>query len=153
MNPWRGLLALVCALPSLSAAQDSTGATPTALPQVSLSLDEALKQARANSPAYRQTLNDASPAKWGVRNAYGSLLPSFTASTDLGYTGAGEANLGSGFIQQTSAFLTTSYSLALRWDLIGRPLTAPAQQKGLPRATDQDITGARVPLTAEISTQ
>ncbi|HEY8196814.1 MAG TPA: TolC family protein [Gemmatimonadales bacterium] len=142
MNPWRGLLALVCALPSIAAAQD-----------VSLSLDEALKQARANSPTYRQTLNDASPAKWGVRNAYGSLLPSFTASTDLGYTGAGEANLGQGFIQQTSEFLTTSYSLALRWDLNGRALTAPAQQKALQRATDEDITGAGVALTAEISTQ
>jgi outer membrane protein len=152
MNSWRWVLALVSTVPTIAAAQDSTGATPP-LPQVSLSLDEALKQARANSPTYRQTLNDASPAKWGVRNAYGSLLPSFTASTDLGYTSAGEANLGSGFIQQTSAFLTTSYNLALRWDVSGRSLTAPAQQKALQRATEEDITGAGVALTAEISTQ
>src|SRR4029453_14876510 len=104
-------------------AQDSARVSP-GRPAVSLSLADALQQARANSPAYRQILNDGSPAKWGVRNAYGSLLPSFTASTDLGYTSAGEANLGSGFIQQTSAFLTTSYNLALRWDVSGRSLAA-----------------------------
>jgi outer membrane protein len=152
MASWRHLLALVCALPSIVAAQDSTSATPPAS-QVSLSLDEALRQARANSPAYRQTLNDAAPAKWGVRNAYGSLLPSVSASTDLGYTGSGEANLGSGFIQPTSAFYTSGYSLGLRWDISGRSLTAPAQQKALQRATQEDITGAGVALIAEISTQ
>jgi outer membrane protein len=152
MNSWRGLLALVCALPAIVAAQDSTGAKPVA-PQVSLSLDEALRQARASSPTYRQTLNDAGPAKWGVRNAYGSLLPSVSASTDLGYTGSGEANLGSGFIQPTSAFYTSSYGLALRWELSGRALTAPAQQKALQRATSEDITGAGVALIEEISTQ
>src|SRR3954468_15852636 len=152
MNSWRGLLALVCALPSPVAAQDSTGVTPVAQP-VSLSLDEALRQARANSPAYRQTLNDASPARWGVRNAYGSLLPSVSASSDFGYTGSGEANLGSGFIQPTSAFITSGYSLGLRWDLSGRLLTGPAQQKALQRATEEDISGAGVALTEEISTQ
>jgi outer membrane protein len=152
MNRWCGLFALVCALPSWTAAQDSTTAAPA--PQlVSLSLDEALRQARANSPAYRQTLNDASPARWGVRNAYGSLLPSVSVSSDLGYTGSGEANLGSGFIQPTSAFITSGYSLGLRWDLSGRALTAPARQKALQRATDEDITGAGVALTADISTQ
>jgi outer membrane protein len=120
---------------------------------VSLTLDEALRQARANSPTYRQTLNDASPARWGVRNAYGSLLPSVQVSSDLGYTGSGDANLGSGFIQPTSAFITSGYSLGLRWDLSGRALTAPAQQKALQRATEEDITGAGVALTEEISTQ
>ena len=38
-------------------------------------------EARANSPAYRQTLNDAGPAKWGVRNAYASLLPSVSVGS------------------------------------------------------------------------
>jgi len=152
MNPWCGLLALTCALPSWTAAQDTTRSASASQP-VTLSLDEALRQARASSPAYRQTLNDASPARWGVRNAYGSLLPSVTASSDLGYTGSGEANLGSGFIQPTSAFITSGYSLGLRWELSGRALTAPARQKALQRATDEDITGAGVALTAEISTQ
>ena len=152
MIRWSGLLALGCVLPFNAVAQDSARAVATLQP-VSLSLAEALQQARANSPAYRQALNDASPAKWSVRNAYGNLLPSFTASTDLGYTGSGEANLGSGFIQPTSAFFTSSYGLGFRWDISGRLLTAPAQQKALQRATDEDITGAGVALIEEISTQ
>jgi outer membrane protein len=152
MNRWCGLFAFACVLPSLTAAQDSSrAATPS--PLVSLSLAEALRQARANSPAYRQTLNDAVPAKWGVRNAYFSLLPSVTASGDLGYTGSGQSNFGGGFTRPTSSFVTSGYSLGVEWQLSGRTLTAPAQQKALQRATDEDISGASITLTAEISTQ
>ncbi|HEV2084740.1 MAG TPA: TolC family protein, partial [Gemmatimonadales bacterium] len=120
---------------------------------MTLSLDEALRQARANSPAYRQTLNDASPARWGVRNAYGSLLPSVTVSSDVGYSSSGQANFGSGFTRPTSAFVTSGYNLGLEWQLSGRTLTGPAHQKALQRATEADITGAGIALTAEISTQ
>jgi outer membrane protein len=116
-------------------------------------LAEALTQARANSPAYRQVLNDASPAKWGVRNAYGRLVPSLVASSDFGYTGSGQSNFGGGFTRPTSAFLTSGYSLGLEWQLSGRSLQAPAQQRALQSATDEDIGAAGVGLTAEISAQ
>ncbi|MEA2723991.1 MAG: outer membrane protein [Gemmatimonadales bacterium] len=152
MTCWSGLLLLGCLLPTVASAQDSAQAT---LPSrsVGLSLADALQQARAYSPAYRQVLNDAGPAKWGVRNAYGSLLPSVTASSDLGYTGSGESNFGGGLILPTSAFLTSGYSLGLQWQLSGRSLQAPRQQRALQRATDEDIGAAGVGLTAEISTQ
>jgi outer membrane protein len=153
MNGWCRLLGLAWIIPaSAVSAQDSTRAIPPAS-FVSLSLDEALRQARAHSPTYRQTLNNASPARWGVRNAYGNLLPSVTAASDLGYTGSGESNFGGGLTLPTSAFLTSGYSLGLEWQLSGRALTAPAQQKALQRATDEDISGASVALTSEISTQ
>src|SRR5215212_639213 len=152
MIRWCGLLVLAWAIPAAGAAQDSAQSVP-ASPAVSLTLAEALRQARSNSPSYRQTLNDASPARWGVRNAYGSLLPSFTASSDIGYTGTGQSNFGGGFTRPTSAFLTSGYSLGLEWQLSGRTLTGPAQQKALQRATDEDISGAGITLTAEISTQ
>ena len=152
MIRWCGLLVLVGLLPSISAAQDTSrvAAPPAA---VSLSLAEALRQARANSPTYRQTLNDAGPARWGVRNAYGNLLPSVTAASDFGYTGSGETNFGGGLVQPTSSFMTSGYSLGLQWQLSGRTLTAPAQQKALQYATDEDISGAGIALTSEISTQ
>ncbi len=152
MIRWFRFLALVALCPRIATAQDSTAAPRTA-PAVTLSLDEALQQARANSPAYRQILNDAGPAKWGVRNAYGSLLPSLNVSSDLGYTGSGQSNFGGGFVFPTSAFLTSGYSLGLQWQLNGRVLTAPAEQKALQRATDEDISGAGVNLRAEIVTQ
>lgn len=152
MIRWCGLLLFVCASPSAGGAQDSTRVAPPAS-SVSLSLMEAIRQARVNSPTYRQTLNDASPAKWGVRNAYGNLLPSVTASSDIGYTGSGQSNFGGGFIRPTSSFVTSGYNLGIQWQLSGRNLTAPAQQKALQQATDEDISGAGVALISEISTQ
>jgi outer membrane protein len=152
MIRWCGLLASACLLHCPAAAQDSTQAAPP--PRVvTLSLAEAIRQARAHSPTYRQTLNDAAPARWGVRNAYGSLLPSVTASSDIGYTGSGQSNFGGGLTLPTSAFVTSGYSLGLQWELSGRALTAPAQQKALQRATEEDISGAGIALTSEISTQ
>jgi outer membrane protein len=147
----RRFVAAALLAPSAVAAQDSTRAA--APPSVTLSLAEALQQGRAHSPAYRQALNDAPPARWGVRNAYGSLLPSISASTDLGYIGSGRTNLGGGFTQPTSPFLTSGYSLGLEWQLSGRAITAPAQQRALQRATDEDISGAGIALTADITTQ
>jgi len=152
MTRWSGLLLLACVLPPVASAQDSAQSPLPSRP-VSLSLVEALQQARANSPLYRQALNDAGPARWGVRNAYGRLLPSVTAATDFGYTGSGESNFGGGLILPTSAFLTSGYSLGIQWQLSGRSLQAPSQQRALQRATDEDIGAAGVGLTAEISTQ
>lgn len=152
MIRWSDLLVLVSVVSSRASAQDSAQA-PIPTQSVSLSLAEALQQARANSPMYRQALNDAGPARWGVRNAYGSLLPSVTAATDFGYTGSGQSNFGGGLTLPTSAFLTSGYSLGIQWQLSGRTLQAPGQQRALQRATDEDIGAAGVGLTAEISTQ
>ena len=151
MIRWSGLLVLATVLPASAMAQDSNVVSPQR--PVGLSLADAIQQARGNSPAYRQVLNDASPAKWGVRNAYGNLLPSLVASTDLGYTGSGQSNFGGGFTRPTSAFLTSGYSLGIEWQLSGRNLLGPTHQRALQRATGEDIDAAGVELTAEISTQ
>ena len=162
MIRWSRFLALVALCPRLAWAQDTTAAlravpeqdttTPHG-PVVTLSLQEALRQGRVNSPTYRQTLNNAGPAKWGVRNAYGRLLPSVNVGSDLGYTGSGQSNFGGGFVRPTSAFVTSGYNVGLQWQLDGRVLTGPAQQKALRRATDEDISGAGIDLRAEIETQ
>lgn len=160
MNRWFGLLSFLWCVPATGAAQDTTAAarpdTTVAArpaPAVTLSLEDALQQARVNSPTYRQTLNNAAPAKWGVRNAYGNLLPQLNVSSDLGYTGSGQSNFGGGFTRATSAFLTSGYNLGVFWQLDGRALSAPGQQKALKRATDEDISGAGVALRNEIETQ
>jgi len=169
MNRWVGLIALAGCLPITSAAQDTSSVRtaqdstairaadstlpPRITPTVTLSLTEALDRAHSNSPVYRQTLNNAGPARWGVRNAYGSFLPSVTASADMGYTGSGQTNLGGGLIQPTSAFLTSGYSLGLAWQLDGRVISGPGQQKALQKATDEEISGAGIQLKADITTQ
>ena len=160
MNRWFGLLSFLWCLPAPGAAQDTTAAarldTTVAVrpvPSVTLSLEDALQQARANSPTYRQTLNNADPAKWAVRNAYGNLLPHLSAWSDFGYTGSGESNFGGGFVRPTSAFVTSGYTLAVLWQLDGRAVSAPGLQKALQRSTNEDITAADVALRGEIETQ
>jgi len=152
MKRWLGFLALTWFLPRTGLAQDTTLATRPA-PTATISLAEALSQARVNSPIYRQTLNDAGPARWGVRNAYGNFLPSLSLSGDLGYIGTGQSNFGGGFVRPTSAFLTSGYNLGLLWQLDGRVLSGPGQQKALQHATDEDIVGAGINLQADITTQ
>ena len=160
MKCWVGLIALAACLPIAAAAQDSTShsvadtlVSPRIASTVSLSLAEALDRAHGNSPAYRQVLNDANPARWGVRNAYGSFVPSVTGNANMGYTGSGRTDIGGGFIQSTSAYLTSGYSLMLTWQLDGHVLSGPGQQKALQKATDEDISGAGVQLKFDITTQ
>ena len=133
------------------AAQDSTIAPrPTIV--ATLTLSEALSQARSNSPAYRQTLNNANTARWSVRGSYGALLPQLSVQSGVGYTGSGQSQFGA-FFQQTSGFLSSSYGINLQLQLDGRALTAPGQQRALERATGEEISGAGVSLTADITTQ
>jgi outer membrane protein len=158
MNRWLALSAVACLFPVSLGAQDTTTARADSVPRrpvptVSLSLQDALKQARANSPTYRQSLNDAAPARWGVRNAYGGFLPTVSVAGDLGYVGSGETNLGGGLRLPTSAFLTSGYSLGLNWRLDGRVLSGPGEQKALQKATEEDISGAGINLRSEIVTQ
>jgi outer membrane protein len=153
MARWFGPLVLIvisAASPRPVAGQDTTVAPRPAL---ILTHDEALQQAEANSPAYRQAASAAAPARWAVRNAYGALLPHLQVSTDFGYTGSGNANFGQGFTRSTSSLLTSNYSLSIGWTLDGRTLTGPAQQHALQHATDEDITGAAIALRADVGTQ
>jgi outer membrane protein TolC len=92
MTRWvRALLGICLALPAGAVAQEPAAQNfPAPVPPpvrrqatVSLTLGDAMEQARRNSPAYRQFLNDAGPAGWGVRNAYANLLPSFDVSSSM----------------------------------------------------------------------
>lgn len=142
-------LALIAAAPL--AAQDTTQAAPIT---ATLTLAEALQQARANSPQYRQTLNNASAAKWGVRSAYSNLfLPQADASLGFGYTGAGSSTFGGTQFNQRSPSLNSNYGINLSWRFDGQTFTAPAQAKANQRAVEEDISGAGVQLKSDITSQ
>lgn len=149
MTRWYVLLALSAAGPAAAAAQDTTTVAPTA----TLTLAEALATARTNSPTYRQTLNDAGPARWGVRNAYGQLIPSASVSGGLGYTGSGQSSFGGTTFSQTSPSYNSNYGVNLQWNISGRTLTAPGQAKALERATTADINAAGTNLKQQVTTQ
>ena len=150
MTRWHVWLAFMAGLPAAVTAQDTTAQRT---PAASLTLAEALSTARANSPLYRQTLNDAGPARWGVRSAYGALLPQADASLGFGYTGSGRSNFGGTTFSQTSPSYNSSYSIGLQMQISGRTLSAPGQMKALARATDAEIGAAGTELKQSITTQ
>jgi outer membrane protein len=151
MGRWYALT-IILGLPTAALAQDSSRINPPA-PAATLSLAEAIRQARGNNPGFRQVENDAGPARWGVRNAYGNFLPTVSVNGGLGYTGSGQSNLGGGFIQQTSPIINSSYGLSLNWQLDGTVLSGPGQAKANQRATEEDISGAESTLRFDVTTQ
>ena len=133
-----------------AAADSGLAVRPQAV--ASLSLADALTQARRNSPAYQQVLNNANPARMGVRNAYGEMLPSLQVSGGLGYTGSGQSQFGA-FFDRTSPFVSSSYDVSLSWQFSGATLANPRRARSLERATTQDIEGAGVSLRADVTDQ
>jgi outer membrane protein len=122
-------------------------------PTVTLTLSEAMEQARRNSPLYRQTLNDITPASWGVRNAYGNLAPTFNVSSYMSYTGSGSSTFGGSTFNQSSPSLSSGYSLNFNWLLSGQVLAATGQQRASRRAVDADISNAGESLRNDIAFQ
>ncbi len=161
MPVWLVVLAVAVSIIRPVQAQDTTTTQPTrpdtalaVRPQatVALTLGEALTQARRSSPAYQQVLNNADPARWGVRSAYGDFLPSLQVAGGLGYTGGGESQFGA-FFDRTSPFISSTYDVGLTWELSGATLANPRRARSLERATAQDIEGAGVSLRADVTDQ
>ena len=150
-SSWAFWVLLLVAGP-LVAQQPDSAARPA--PRATLTLAEAIDQAQKNSPTYRQTLNDAGAARWGVRNAYATmLLPSLTVGGSFGYTGAGSATFGGSLFNQSSPSLTSGYGVQLNWGLDGQTLTAPGRQKALQNAITEDIGNALETLRYDVSFQ
>lgn len=160
MTRWaRALIGLCMVLPAAAAAQQPlTGPAPQAAPvrrpaTVNLTLAQAMEQARRSSPAYRQFLNDAGPAGWGVRNAYANLLPTFDVSSSMSYTGSGSSTFGGATFNQSSPSLSSGYSLSFNWQLSGQELAATGQQRATRKAVDADINNAGEQLRNDIAFQ
>ncbi|HEU5049125.1 MAG TPA: TolC family protein [Gemmatimonadales bacterium] len=152
MNRWTALFALLAAAAAPLGAQEP--GPPPAVAGATLTLGEAIAQARANSPAYRQTLNNAGPARWAVRNATSNLfLPTASATAGFGYTGAGSSQFGGTEFRQSSPSYNSNYSVGLNWRLDGNTLTGPAQTRAQQRATEEEIVSAEQLLRADVTTQ
>ena len=157
MTRWAPALVGLClVLPTRGATQQP--ATPPASaapvqPAVRLTLAQALDEGRRSSPAYRQTVNDAVPAGWAVRNSYAAFLPTFDVSGSMGYTGSGQSTFGGSTFNQTSPSLSSSYGLSFGWQLSGATISGTGQQKANRHAVDADIANAGELLRNEITVQ
>ena len=151
MHRWT-TIALLALLPAAQLSAQNQ-ANPVLTGPLSLSLDDALGIARANSPLFLQAQSAADPAKWGVRNAYGSLIPSVGVNGGMGYTGGGSTNIGGGVIVPTSPQLSSNYNLGINYQLNGQTIFAPGQNKAAQRATTQEIAATETALVADVTTQ
>jgi len=114
-----------------------------ALQQVppSLSLEEAIEIARESNPLLARTRNDEVTADWQVREAYGALLPSASASGGVSWQGPGEnliaggVTLGDLGVSGQPSYYSSNYSLGINYSLSWATLLGPRQQKASRRAT------------------
>ena len=159
MTRWSLVAALVAGT-ALPAVAQQPAVTPAQVPgferpaiTATLTAAEALGLAHRNSPAYRQVLNDRGPARWGVRNAYASFLPSFNVSGGMGYTGSGSSTFGGSTFSQTSPAISSNYNYGFNWQLDGQVLAQPAVANSNSQATEADITAAEVGLVSDVTSQ
>lgn len=119
-----------------------------------LSLREALEIAQRNNPTYLSRANDQAAADWGVREAYGNLLPSVSASGSAAYTEAGVQRIGTlDFGAQSTDWYSSNYSLSMNWTLDGRTLFAIPSARANQRSTEAGIAAARFLMEQQVTMQ
>lgn len=126
--------------------------------RTTLTLEEAIDLARKNNPQFLARRNDADVADWEVRQAYGQLLPSASASTNFSYQAAGQARFGIFTasdlgVSSTPEYYSSSYNLGLGYSLSGASLLAPGRAKADRRMTEADISARQFLLDAEVTRQ
>ncbi len=123
-----------------------------------LSLEDAIALARENNPDYQARLNDEGVADWGVRAAYGSLLPSASVSGGLSYQGGGQARIG-GYttsdigLGTTPAYYYSSYSVGVSLALSGADLYRLKQQRQSRAAVVAGLEAAGLTLESQVTQQ
>lgn len=144
----RALAVAFLLLPLGASAQETVPA--------SLTLDDALAIAERNNPTYLQTRNDGELADWDVRQAWGQLMPSASASSSVSWRGTGDQQFGSitlgdlGFAQQPSIY-SSSYNIGLSYSLSLSSILAPSQAKAQRSATRARISSAGATLVAQVT--
>lgn len=124
-----------------------------------LTLEEAIRIARRQSPAYLMERNDEAAADWAVREAWSQLmLPQAGASLTLGYQAAGTPRFGifTGGdlgIAQIPAYYNSAYGLSLSYRLSGTTLLRPGQARAERRAVESRVELADFELVAAVTAQ
>ncbi len=121
-----------------------------------LTLDEALSIARRNNPTYLQSANDTNLADWDVRQAWGQLLPTASASTSASWQGPGNQQFGAITLGDLGfgglpAYYTSSYRLSLNYNLSWSNVLAPSQAKASRRATEATVRAAEATLVSQVT--
>jgi outer membrane protein len=136
------LAAGMVAIPFPTAAQEAPA---------TLTLDEAIELARENNPGYLSQANDLVSARWGVRSAYGDLLPTANVSMGMGYTASGERRFGTVGLGEQPAMYSSNYNLGMSYSLSGARLLEPTRARAQQRAAAARVEGAGSQLEANVT--
>jgi len=134
--------ALACAFAALVVLVAPARAQEVQGEPAALSLEEAIRIARRQSPLYLMERNDEAAADWAVREAWGQLvLPQASADLSLGYRAAGAPRFGfvtGGDIglMEVPAYYNSSYGFGLSYQLSGATLLRPGQARAERRAVE-----------------
>ncbi|MBT8335755.1 MAG: TolC family protein [Gemmatimonadetes bacterium] len=119
-----------------------------------LGLDEAIRLAKRNNPTYRITANDQAAADWGVREAYGNLLPTVNAGGSASYTEAGVQRFGTVDLGvQSTDWYSSGYSLSFNWGIDGRSIFGVSSARAAQESTAAGIRSAEFDLENRVTLQ
>jgi outer membrane protein len=118
-----------------------------------LTVQAAVETALEHNPDYRAQRNDVEAARWNVRAAYGSLLPTASASSSFGYSAAGPARVGVFELGRQDESYSSSYSAGITYSLSGATLLRPASARANARATDARVAGGEASLVSNVVQQ
>jgi outer membrane protein len=122
-----------------------------------LSLAQAIEIARTGNPGFLQTRNDAALADAEVRQAWGQLMPSASASGGVSWQGSGETQLGGNItlgdlgITNQPSYYSSSYRVGLSYNLSWASLLGPRQAKAQRTNTLAVIDGAEAGLVSQVT--
>jgi outer membrane protein len=151
------MMTFVRALPLLAISTAAPIAAQDEVPPT-LSLEQAVEIARTGNPGFLQTRNDADLADWEVRQAWGQLMPSASASGGVSWQGSGETQLGGNItlgdlgITNQPSYYGSSYRLGVSYSLSWASLLGPKQAKAQRTTILATIEGAEASLTSGVTT-
>ncbi|MDH3271216.1 MAG: TolC family protein [Gemmatimonadota bacterium] len=119
-----------------------------------LSLDEAIRLAKANNPNFLSTVNDQAAANWQVREAYGQFIPSVRTSLFGTWQEAGSQRFGTiVFEGQSTDWLFSGYNVSFGLTLDGNSIFGVPQARANKRATEARISAAEFNLESVVALQ
>jgi outer membrane protein len=138
-----------------AATQASAQVVPrdSATQTTTLTLDQAIDQARRNNPVLQQTLNDRISARAAVRSAYGALLPSADASLSAQRQQGGQQIFSGTSLGASSDVNQSSYQIGFNYRINSATLITPSLQRANRDAVEADITGATENLRSNVAQQ
>lgn len=125
--------------------------------QGTLTLDDAVRLAHRNNPAFLQTANDEGPASWAFRESMGAFLPSFTTNLQGQYLAPGIPSTGiytgSDFGIGSTDYYFSGYNLNLSYNLSGSSFFEVASARATQNATKARIGAAEFDLESAVTAQ